>query len=340
MNLISVLSLLFIAVLLSGIATGYVLKYLRRKAILDLPNERSSHTIPTPRGGGWGVLACLVPLMIFLAIDHEIRLPAFDLALAGVLVLAAISWLDDLKGLKARGRFLGQFIVVAMVIWFLPETAHGYIGNILPLWAEKVILLFGWVWFVNLYNFMDGIDGISGVETASLGLGIACVAILCGFRLGFVPAGVVFCGAALGFLWWNWHPAKVFLGDVGSVPLGYLLGFFLISLAGQGQVIAALILPLYYLSDATITLFRRALRKEKIWLPHREHFYQKATQRGLAHNEVSFAILLANLMLIGWALLSTQGYELFALGGAALTMVGLYFYLIRWQSPARKGRTE
>jgi UDP-N-acetylmuramyl pentapeptide phosphotransferase/UDP-N-acetylglucosamine-1-phosphate transferase len=166
-------------------------------------------------------------------------------------------------------------------------------------------MILGWVWFTNLYNFMDGIDGITGVETILIGCGLCLVQTAASIEDPFVSF-LMLCisGACLGFLTQNWHPARIFLGDVGSIPLGYLVGFCLLSLAVKGYLAAALILPLYYLADSGITITRRALRGEKIWLAHREHFYQKAALNSGRHDEVVILIALGNIGLIVAAALS------------------------------------
>ena len=199
----------------------------------------------------------------------------------------------------------------------------GLLSPSLDLLAAAVL----WVWFINLFNFMDGIDGIAGVETASVGFGVACAALLTG--AGQTPAllGLTIAAAALGFLWWNWEPAKVFLGDVGSVPLGFLLGWLLLDLSARGLWVAAAILPSYYFADATITLGRRALRRAPVWRAHREHFYQRAVRRGRTHAAVASAVLLANVLLIGLACLGTIGWVVPALLGAAVVVGILALYL-------------
>ena len=145
----------------------------------------------------------------------------------------------------------------------------------------------GWVWFINLFNFMDGIDGISGVECLGIGLGVAVIAALDGVPSGHGSLGICLAAAAAGFLIWNWHPAKVFMGDVGSVPLGFLIGWLLLDMAAAGAWAPAVILPAYYLADATITLLRRLLRGAAPWQAHRDHFYQQATQAGRSHARVA-----------------------------------------------------
>jgi UDP-N-acetylmuramyl pentapeptide phosphotransferase/UDP-N-acetylglucosamine-1-phosphate transferase len=193
--------------------------------------------------------------------------------------------------------------------------------GLLPPLADRLAAAFLWLWFLNLFNFMDGIDGISGVEAASVGLGLALVAVLGGLAAELVALPVLLAAAALGFLAWNRPPAKLFLGDVGSVPLGYLLGWLLLSSAAAGQWAAALILPLYYLADATVTLAKRGLRGAKVWQAHREHFYQRAVQGGLSHGAVVLRVLVCNVGLVVFALLATAGWPWPALAGAALAVL-------------------
>src|SRR5260370_2533279 len=175
-----------------------------------------------------------------------------------------------------------------------------------------------WVWFVNLFNFMDGIDGITGVETASVGIGVALVVLSGGDEAdGSAVLALTLPAGMLAFLRWTWHPAQLFVGDVGSVPLGYLLGWMLLGLAGKGLWAPALILPLYYLADATITLGRRVLRRERVWEAHRQHFYQRALGTDGDHAAVARLVLAADTLLIVLALLAL------AQPGLALTPAGL-----------------
>jgi len=127
----------------------------------------------------------------------------------------------------------------------------------LPPLGDHLFAALAWIWFINLYNFMDGIDGITGVETATIGLGLTLVSLVAGLAAPVAGLGMAMAGAACGFLLWNWTPAKLFLGDVGSVPLGFLAGFLLLYLASEGHLAPAIILPLYYLFDAMATLLRR-----------------------------------------------------------------------------------
>jgi UDP-N-acetylmuramyl pentapeptide phosphotransferase/UDP-N-acetylglucosamine-1-phosphate transferase len=298
-------------------AVGLVLGWLRKKQILDHPNERSSHSQPTPRGGGLAVTPVVLAVWLGL-VAIGAALPGSLMAILGAGLLLALSWLDDRRGgLPARLRLAVHLLACGLALTALPDTVLVFNGA-LPLWADRAIALLAWVWFVNLTNFMDGIDGITGVQTACVGLGLA----LLGATTGAAPQALVLAAAAAGFLFWNWHPAKLFLGDSGSVPLGFLTGWLLIDLAGHGHLAAALILPLYYLADASLTLGRRLLRGEKVWQAHRQHFYQQAVRGGASHGQVARLILIADLGLVVLAVLSMAA-PLPALVLAALVVAAL-----------------
>ena len=316
---------LALAALLVWWGIGRLLPLLERRQVVDHPNERSSHKTAKPRGAGLVVLAVLLPAWAIVAL--LIPAPALGLAagpgfwvlLAGAVALGAVSWLDDLRGLPPLPRFLAQVAAVAAVLWFWPAELLVFQG-LLPAGLDRLAAGVLWLWFVNLYNFMDGIDGITAVETAALGLGLFLAAVAAGWSWGAALLPLLCAAAMAGFLPWNWEPSKIFLGDVGSVSLGYLLGWLLLLTAAQGQWAAALILPAYYLADATWTLGRRTLRGTRFWQPHREHLYQRAVRGGRSHAAVSGAILAGNLGLIAAAVLAAAGRPAWALALACLPL--------------------
>ena len=328
-----------IAAPLTGFATWaaarMVLELLTARDVMDRPNERSSHDRPVPRGGGLAVIGLALPSWFFLALFTGV----FDQiwpVLVGALALAGLSFLDDVRGLPALPRFAGHIAAVALGLWFLPQSALLFDG-FLPLWADRLITGLAWVWFINLFNFMDGIDGISGIETIGIGGGLAAGILILvdgqGGDWSRAPLAAVLAGAAAGFLVLNWHPAKLFLGDVGSVPLGYLLGSLLVWTACvAGLWWLALLLPLYYWADATTTLLRRGLRGEKVWQAHREHAYQVAVRGGASHAEVAGIVAVLNAALIALALIGlggiVPGYAALGLG-AILTGAALWYFRCR-----------
>jgi UDP-N-acetylmuramyl pentapeptide phosphotransferase/UDP-N-acetylglucosamine-1-phosphate transferase len=304
--------------------TGAIMRFLRDRAIFDHPNERSSHVLPTPKGAGLAVVP--VVAAAWLGAGWMAPVAHVGLVVGCALALAALSWLDDLRGLSPLLRLAGQAAAIAAVLAVAPPPGPVFAG-LLPGWLDLVAAGLLWLWFVNLFNFMDGIDGIAGVETSALGFGVALVTVVAGLPPAFFVHGLALACAALGFLRWNWHPAKIFLGDVGSVPLGFLLGWLLIGLAAAGQWAAALILPLYYLADATITLLRRALRGEPVWQAHREHFYQLAVGRGLSHAQVVGHVLWVDVVLVALAVVAAGGLPEMALAGALVVVAWLLFFL-------------
>ena len=327
---------LFMLGLASLAATGLVLRVLRKHEILDHPVDRSSHSRPTPRGGGIAVIALsLISLYVWGRWSGESYFPGpvssgINIVLLAATALAITSWIDDLRTLSPVTRLVAHAAaVIAAMAWV---GSHGMVfQSILPFWYDAAAAALLWIWFINLFNFMDGIDGISGVEATSVSAGIAIVAYISP-AAGLSPwPGAALAAVTVGFLWWNWHPAQIFLGDVGSVPLGFLLGWLLIEAAAAGLWAPAVILPLYYLSDATITLGRRIWRRERFWEAHREHFYQLAIQRGRSHAAVGLAAAFANIILVALAIASLTR-PLPAFVGATLVVVMLLIWMQRGKS--------
>lgn len=301
------LELLALIVLVSLIFTVGVTEKVRRalisRAMLDVPNDRSSHKAPVPRGGGLAILALLLPAMALGSIFIDKNAQHLPL-IAATALLGCISWIDDRKNVSPALRLLTHFAAAWLgSLSFSPQET--VFSGILPYWLDRTAMIVGWAWFINLYNFMDGIDGITGVETTSIAAGAIAIALAAGIGETYaVFVMLALVGASLGFLVHNWHPAKIFLGDIGSIPLGFIVGFGLLSIAVNGHLIAALILPLYYIADSSITITRRALRGEKIWQAHREHFYQKAALGAGSHSKVVLYIAAGNACLIAAAMLS------------------------------------
>lgn len=284
-------------------ATAGLRRLLLRWGVFDAPNPRSSHAVAKPRGGGLAVV--LVVAGAWLALAAVAGAPGAAGAgpvLALALALAAVSFFDDVRGLPALPRLAAQVAAVAagLVVLDAGPVFQGW----LPLWLDRLLAGLAWLWFVNLFNFMDGIDGISGVETISIGAGLALVGAVAGWSPAQIGPPLVLAAAAAGFLVLNWAPSRVFLGDAGSIALGFLLGWLLLQTAAAGLWAPALILPGYYLADATLTLLRRLARGERVWRAHRQHAYQRAVDAGRSHAEVCVWIALANAGLLAGALLA------------------------------------
>lgn len=250
---------------------------------VDKPNERSLHSKIIPRTGGLAIMAGVLVTWLFIGVSFEwVLLPA---------ALIAVSVIDDIRGLKARWRFLAQIIVCAFFLALHPQ-------QLLP-WAMPALLL-AMVWMVNLYNFMDGSDGLAG-GMALFGFGAYSVAAYLAGSVDMAILCVCVAGASLAFLLFNFHPARIFMGDAGSIPLGFLAAA--IGLSGWQQGIWSYWFPLLVFSpfivDASVTLLKRILRREKIWQAHKSHYYQRLVQMGWGHRKT--ALLEYGVMLMAGA---------------------------------------
>jgi UDP-N-acetylmuramyl pentapeptide phosphotransferase/UDP-N-acetylglucosamine-1-phosphate transferase len=330
-----------LALVLAFGLTRLALWWLAEKGLVDTPNVRSSHAAPTPRGGGLAVVVAIAAAWLWGVATSALIVPEILIVLGLGLALAAVSFVDDLRGLPVLPRLVAQAAAVAVGLWALPTEALVFQGLLGPA-LDRVLAALVWLWFVSLYNFMDGIDGIAGLETVAIGFGAFVVLVLAESRPDLAYVAPCLAAAALGFLWWNRHPARIFLGDVGSVPLGFWVGWLLLSLAASGQWAAALLLPLYYLADATVTLARRLARGEPVWRAHVDHYYQRAARAFGRHDLVTRAILTANLGLIALAILSTvlsaQRLAWLIVGGAMT--LALLWYLATRRPLATRPRSD
>lgn len=308
---------------IGGIAlTYFYIQLASGRGPVALPNHRSMHKGTVVVGGGVAVLiAALGTTVAFWPMEHQ-----FAVLMATLLVLAIISFLDDVRPISRRIRFLAHAGAAISCVSSLHYGAS-ILGDILPFWLDRAVAVLALIWYINLYNFMDGIDGLAGVETAAVAGGYAIVSMIAGyFDTFFVGLALATAGAALGFLIWNWHPARIFLGDVGSIPLGLVTGWLMIDLAVRVSLAAALILPLYFVADASLTLFSRLRRGERIWEPHRSHFYQHAARAAGSHSLVVKGVVGANCVLVGLAVMALH-MPLIALALAALTVAALLTWM-------------
>ena len=302
---------------------------LLRRYALARPSARSSHTTPTPQGGGIAVLAATLAA-IALALELRLLGASLDVALAVVLVsavmMACLGAFDDIRPLPVMPRLVLQTVVVAGVVYALPP--HLQVFAPLPWWSERALLVLGGLWFVNLVNFMDGIDWMTVAEVMPLTATLVALALFGALPPKAAVVALALAGGMLGFAYFNRPVAKLFLGDVGSLPIGLILGWLLLLVASEGHLLAAILMPLYYLADSTITLFRRLLRREKVFQAHRTHFYQLATARGFAVIEVVARVFLVNICLCALAILVVLIPETAAHVAAAAVAVMLVAWLL------------
>lgn len=301
-----------IAALISALITWTSRPLLQRYA-LARPNARSSHRIPTPQGAGIAVISATLLVASIWAAWAGVAIPP---ALVGATVLIAlVGFADDIVSLPVLVRLALQAAAVGAVVFTSPETAR--VVPALPLGLERGLILLAGVWFVNLVNFMDGLDLMTVAEVVPVSAALLLLGWLGELSWPAVLIAATLCGAMLGFAPFNRPAAKVFLGDVGSLPIGLLLGWCLLELAWHGQPAAALLLPAYYLADSTITLLRRIARREQFWSAHRTHFYQRATDNGFTVPRVIGEVFALNLGLALLAIVTIRA------GSMAVTMLAL-----------------
>ena len=288
-------TIVIIAAILAAILIVVLLPSLTRYA-LARPNARSSHRTPTPQGGGLAVVAAtLVTVGAALTLTSLASSASTSLPIIGaaIVVMAGLGAIDDIRPLPVAPRFALQAIVIAAVLYAVPEEMR--IIPALPWWLERCLLLIGGLWFVNLVNFMDGIDWMTVAETVPLTATLTVIGFAGGLPPYATALSLALGGAMIGFAYFNRPTARIFLGDVGSLPIGLILGLLLLLVAGAGHLIAALVAPLYYLADATVTLLQRAVRREPILQAHRTHFYQRATDNGFTAMGVVARVFAVNI---------------------------------------------
>jgi UDP-N-acetylmuramyl pentapeptide phosphotransferase/UDP-N-acetylglucosamine-1-phosphate transferase len=291
----------FALIVMAGLCSAVLIVLFRPlflRHALARPNARSSHAAPTPQGGGVAVVLAVMLTLgaagVFIGPERTALVGALPLG-AAVVLLAVVGAIDDMFPIAALPRLTVQAVAVIVVVTSMPAELRAV--PIVPIALERTAEIVAGLWFVNLVNFMDGIDWMTVAETVPTTASIFAFALL---GAAPQPAGSValaLCGAMLGFAPFNRPVAKLFLGDVGSLPVGLILFWLLLQLAGSGHLAAALLLPLYYVADTTITLLRRIVRGERITEAHRTHFYQLATVRGFSVMAVVELVFTVNLAL-------------------------------------------
>jgi Fuc2NAc and GlcNAc transferase len=330
---------LAVAAVVSAALTGWVRWVALQRTWLDVPNARSSHSVPTPRGGGLAIVAVTLGGVALGWALGIVPTRAAAGMLGGGTLVALAGWIDDRRHLTPLARAAAQCLAAVWVLAWLGWLPSLWVGaGSSPLgWAGAVIGVLVVMWSVNLFNFMDGIDGIAGAEALVVGAAGTALAF---WRhdpaLAFVSA--VMAGAALGFLRWNWAPARIFMGDVGSGFLGFMFAALALMGERQGSVplLAWILLGGVFVFDATVTLHRRMLRGERWHAPHRTHAYQRAVDGGLTHAQVAGGVLVLDLGLaaLAWLALARDGTLGWTGLVAAVTLAALYYWIGRRTPPA------
>lgn len=289
---------LLLAVVVSWMLTGLLRRYAASKNLLDIPNKRSLHAVPIPRGGGMAIVVTFLMGLVSLLIIRELNAQVLLGLLGAGALVAAVGFMDDHGHLSPKWRLLVHFsAAIWTLVWLgeLPElTIFGHVLNLG--WLGYAATAVALVWLLNLFNFMDGIDGIAASEAifvAGSGLVFAILAAHTSLQL----VAVLLIGATLGFLIWNWPPAKIFMGDVGSGFLGITLGIYAYWAMVDGVVSlwSWVIIFGVFIVDATFTLIRRIIQRRKWYEAHRSHAYQHAARRW-GHLRVTVAVSLLNVM--------------------------------------------
>ncbi|BFD46885.1 MAG: glycosyltransferase family 4 protein [Rickettsia endosymbiont of Sergentomyia squamirostris] len=276
---------------------------------MDIPDPRRVHSRITPRGGGLAiVIVVIIALIAYEYFSTKTLINSIKIVPL-LLIISTISFLDDLISIPIFVRLIFHIIcsTIAIFLFLFPVVLF---HHELPLYIDFMLSIIGLIVFLNIYNFLDGIDGISGAESIHLSITIL---ILCYLKsdiiinINFIIVlNTIILACSIGFLIFNWHPAKIFLGDVGSISLGFLLGLclLLISASSVHLFVASSIASLYYLADGGLTILIRLVNKEKIWQPHLKHFFQKAVRNGKSHKEVVSRIIICNILLMVLSIIS------------------------------------
>lgn len=338
------LSLSILSASISFALTWYVRKVALERNVIDVPNERSSHKLPTPRAGGLAiVVATLAPLPI-LYWNREISSDLWIALGSSGVGIAALGLLDDLRSIRPILRLFVQAMLTIFAIYLLQGISSLNIGSLsipsgFPL---NVLCALGLVWLTNLYNFMDGIDGIAAIEALTTCAGLMIIFIASGDNADFAFFASLVFGAALGFLVWNFPRAQIFMGDVGSSFLGFAFGLVAISSARYGSefLFAVLILLAVFIVDATVTLVRRLLRRQAPHLAHRSHAYQFAARTFNNHRIVSLSVAAINLVWLCPIALATSMDFLRAETGLLLAYVPLVALALIFRAGAEEASSE
>ena len=296
---------------LSLLLTYLIRKYTLNNSILDIPNERSSHSTAIPRGGGLAII-----IVFYLGIFYfqkELDTSLF-LAFFTALPIIIVSLIDDIKPLSSRRRLLVQAFSAILALYILGGIEEiDFILFSLSGFCLNVLEFFLILWLTNLYNFLDGIDGYAATQTTTIGIGITVILLN--------PLGLVLTAGSLGFLVFNWDKATIFMGDVGSATLGFILAIFIVSDTSNGIIYFWLISLSLFWFDATVTLFRRYKNNEKIMEAHKKHAYQRLVQSSWHHSSVSLGLLVFNMIFLFLLYVNTSWSLIFVVNLLTLYIV-------------------
>jgi Fuc2NAc and GlcNAc transferase len=315
-----------LAACFSVVLTGLVRRYAIKRSLYDIPNARSSHTNPTPRGGGLAIVAVVLG-GVLVGASRDWLSGNLSMALLGGALVALVGWIDDRRGVKPSVRAGIHFVAAAWAVYWLHAdgVTSGHVVN----YAIMVVVVAA---AINFYNFMDGIDGLAATEAITASGAAAVLFWHAGYpSLGFVS--LLVAAASAGFLYWNWSPARIFMGDVGSGFLGYVFGVLALATRHTASIPATiwLILLAVFIVDALLTLLRRVVRAERWYEAHKSHAYQRYVQAGYGHRQVTSSVLALNVVLIVLAAAAAEfpSLQVAALLAAGVVVVGAYLVVER-----------
>jgi Fuc2NAc and GlcNAc transferase len=297
---------LALTVAAAWVLTGVVRRHAIRNALLDIPNSRSSHATPVARGGGLAIVLVYLAALLLLWLAGMLDGATVAALGGGGTLIAAVGYLDDRKALPASVRFVVHLLGAGCIIGFLGGFADAWLRSfgLHGVLVGSVLAILAIAWMTNLFNFMDGIDGIAASEAIFIACAGACIGWRHGAEVGLMLAMLALAGATSGFLLWNWPPAKIFMGDVGSGFLGFSLAALGIAASARGAIPieVCVILGGVFLVDATCTLLRRMLRGDRWYEAHRAHAYQRLARRWNAHLPVTATVIAIDVLwLFPWA---------------------------------------
>ena len=296
--------LLFMSALsLSWFLTKVSISLMTKLEIVDKPSDRRVHSRVIPRGGGivFVIIYCLL-LPLYELYEANRIVYSYDI-LQVFLPITIVSFWDDVFGVNIFFRLLTHIIASILAIMWLVHP-YNILHEDLPIFIDLTIGVIALVTFLNVYNFMDGIDGITGMETIHVSLSLIILSFIKIDEVHSVSFILTSCfiilGWSIGFLYFNWHPAKIFIGDVGSIGIGFILGICLLIVGSSSDhlFLACVIISLYYIGDGGLTLLMRIARREKIWQPHLKHFFHQAVKAGMRHDKIVFRIGRCNFFLM------------------------------------------
>ncbi|MDD3462297.1 MAG: glycosyltransferase family 4 protein [Sulfurospirillaceae bacterium] len=316
--------MIYFFIFVASLLLTYLIRtYALKKSLLAVVNERSSHSVPTPHGGGIAIALTWFSGLIYLFTCNEIAPPLFYGLICGTL-LSFVSYLDDVYELAPKLRLIVQALVSGLGLYALSGISLINLGfyTITNQFITNGFAFIGIMWFINLYNFLDGIDGYAGSEAVFLGLA--------GWFLFGGEYFLILIASVGGFLVWNWHRAKIFMGDVGSTLLGYNVAIFALYTQNNGtSILVWLILFGLFWFDATLTLFRRYKNGEKLSMAHKKHAYQRLTQSGWSHEKVVVYSICLNMLLLilGYIAFSFQNFGILFFVIAVVILYGVIIWI-------------